>query len=105
MLNGLSSNLVEFARTNLGLFLDCLHVQSYHGSMAKKRPKTTLTLEREYQERLRAIALSFGYVVKHGNYAGQGNISLLNEAIATGELVVVPKSAVDAARRMEASNE
>ena len=48
---------------------------------------------------LRDIAKVLGYRVIHGTYAGQGSISALLGAIARGEVICVPKAAVDAARR------
>ena len=71
--------------------------------MSTKTDTERLTVEVDAGTKpvLRNVALVTGYSVKHGRWAGQGSIAGLLEAIAKGDVICVPKVAVDAAKAKE----
>lgn len=46
------------------------------------KPRLTIQLEPENQEKLKAIAFFLGYLIPSGTKTGEGNISALIKAIA-----------------------
>ncbi|MEH2135410.1 hypothetical protein [Nostoc sp.] len=51
-------------------------------SRSTPKPRFTLQVEPEDQEKLKAIALFLGYIIPSGKRAGEGSTSALMKAIA-----------------------
>lgn len=58
--------------------------------MAHKHPTVSMQLTDEQKKSLRKIAKQHGLLIGRGSQAKWGSIRGLNEAIASGKLLVVP---------------